>query len=221
MLRTAGLILLVFFFLTSVSLGQDGHFDVSVNAAGIFTKQSTGFGVTQSATEGGGGFGTFRVRFKQKHSFVFNYGRNKNSQIFQTVDSFHVLTNLSEYSFAYMFTPFRKGRFEPFLLGGVGELRFSPRTTWVFFPPLTIGVPNNIQVNLNAAKQAQLAYIYGGGVDYQLPVFKRLALRLQYRGFIYKEPDFKVDANAGSAVSFFTGAKGHIAEPSVGLVFRF
>jgi hypothetical protein len=221
MLRTAGLILLAFFFLTSVSLGQDGHFDFSLNGAGVFTKQSTGNGITKSATDGGGGFATFRVRFNQKHSLAFNYGRAKNSQIFQTIDNFHVLTNISEYSGTYMFTPIRKGRFEPFLLAGAGTLGFSPRSTWVFLPPLPGNVPNNIQINLNAAKQAQLAYIYGGGVDYQLPVFKRFAFRLQYRGFIYKEPDFKVDANAGSAVSFFTGAKGHIAEPSIGLVFRF
>jgi len=221
MLRTAGLILAAFFFLTSVSLGQDGHFDFSANAGATFTKQSTGYGVTQSATKGSDFFGTFRVKFNQKHSLAFNYGRARDSQVFQTIDSFHVVSNISEYSFAYMFTPFRKGNFEPFLLAGAGELRFSPGSTWVFFPPLPNNIPNNIQVNLNAAKQAQLTYIYGGGVDYQLPRFNRFAIRLQYRGFIYKEPDFRVDTNSGSAVSFFTGTKGHMAEPSIGLVFKF
>jgi hypothetical protein len=211
----------VLFFLTSIGIAQDNHFDFSLNGTGVFTKDSSGNGITQSATEGGGGFGTFRVRFNPKHSFVIDYGRYKNSQIYRTFDDFHILTNISEYSFAYMFTPFQKGRFEPFVLAGAGVLGFSPRSTWVIFPPLAIGVPNNIQIDLHAAKQTQLAVQYGLGVDYRIPSLTRLAFRLQYRGFLYKDPDFKIDANSGSAVSFFTGARSHMAEPSVGLVFRF
>jgi hypothetical protein len=221
MLKQAGAVLASLIFLTSIGFAQDGHFDVSVNGAGVFTKQSSGNGITQTATDGGGGFGTIRARFNAKHSFVFNYGRYKNSQIYQSIDNIHILANISEYSFAYMFTPFQKGRFEPFLLAGVGALPFSPRSTWVFFPPLPGNIPNNIQINLNAAKQTQLGYLYGLGVDYRLPHFTRLAVRLQYRGILYKEPDFNIDANHGSILSFFTGARGHMAEPSVGLVFRF
>lgn len=219
MLKKAGSALAVLLFVSSLSFGQDGHFDFSLNAAGIFTKQSSGNGITQSATEGGGGFGTIRVRFNPKHSLLFNYGRGKNSQIYQTIENFHVLDNISEYTLGYMFTPFRKGKFEPFVLAGGGWLSFSPRTTWVFFPPLANNVPNNIQVNFDAAKQSQVAVLYGFGTDYKLPW--RFALRLQYRGLFYREPDFKVDANSGSSVSFFTGARSHMAEPSVGIVFRF
>jgi len=219
--KQAGAVLATLIFLTSIGVAQDGHFDFSFNAAGVFTKQSSGNGITQTATDGGAGFGTLRARFSPKHSFVFNYGRYKNSQIYQSIDDFHILANISEYSFAYMFTPFQKGRFEPFVLAGVGAIRFSPRSTWVFFPPLTGGIPNNIQLDLNASKQTQLGYLYGLGVDYRLPYFARLALRLQYRGILYKEPDFNIDANHGSNLSFFTGARGHMAEPSVGLVFRF
>lgn len=209
------------FFLTSMGIAQDKRFDFSANGALIVTDQSNGHGITQTATEGGGGFGTFRVRFNPKHSIVFAYGRFKNSQIYRTFDDFHILTNISEYSFAYMYTPFRKGRFETFVLGGGGVLGFSPRSTWVIFPPIAPNVPNNIQINLHAGKQSQLALQYGFGVDYRIPHLTRFALRLQYRGFLYKDPDFKIDANSGSAVSFFTGAISHMAEPSAGLVFRF
>jgi len=221
MLKPAGAVLASLIFLTSISLAQDGHFDLSLNAAGVFTKQSSGNGITQTATEGGGGFGTIRVRFNPKHSFAFTYGRYKNSEIYRSIDNFHILTNISEYSFAYMFTPFQKGRFEPFVLAGVGAIRFSPRSTWVFFPPLPGNIPNNIQIDLNATKQTQIGYLYGLGLDYRVPYFTRLAVRLQYRGILYKEPDFDIDANHGSTLSFFTGARGHMAEPSVGLVFRF
>jgi hypothetical protein len=211
----------VLFLLTAICAAQDGHFDFSVNAAAVFTNQSSGYGITQTATDGGAGFGTIRVKLNPKHSFAFNYGRDKNSQIYRTFDDFHVLTTITEYSFAYMFTPFKKGRFEPFLLAGVGAFRFSPRSTWVIFPPLALNVPNNIEVDLHAAKQTQIGYLYGLGVDYRLPRFERFAIRLQYRGVLYKDPDFKIDANSGSTVSFFTGARSNMAEPSVGLVFRF
>ena len=211
----------VLFFFTSVLAAQENRFDFSVNAAGLFTNQSSGNGIVQTATDGGGGFGTIRLRFKPKHSFAFNYGRDKNSQIYNFIDDFHIVTNISEYSFAYMFTPFRKGRFEPFLLAGVGPLRFSPRSTWVVLPRLTGNIPDNIEINLHAAKQTEVAYLYGLGLDCRLPHFTRFAVRLQYRGFIYKAPDFKIDASSGSSVSFFTGARSHIAEPSAGVVFRF
>jgi hypothetical protein len=211
----------VLFFFASVVAAQENRFDVSANAAGLFTNQSSGNGIVQSATDGGGLFGTIRVRFKIKHSLVFDYGRDKNSQIYKFIDDFHILTNISEYSFAYMFAPFQKGRWEPFLLAGVGPLRFSPRSTWVFLPPLTGNIPDRIQVNLHAVKQTEVAFLYGLGVDYRLPRFSRFAIRLQYRGFLYKAPDFKIDATSGSSVSFFTGARSHLAEPSAGLVFRF
>ena len=219
MLKKAGSALAVLLFLSSLSFGQDGHYDVSVSGSAIFSKQSSGNGITQSATNGAGGFATIRVKFNPKHSLLFNYGRAKNSQVYQSIDNFHVLDNISEYTGAYVFSPFRKGKFEPFVFAGGGWLRFSPRSTWVFFPPLANNVPNNIEVELGAVKQSQLAVLYGFGTDYKLPW--RFALRLQYRGLFYREPDFKVDANSGSSVSFFTGARGHMAEPSVGIVFRF
>jgi len=221
MLKQAAAVLATMVILTSIDVAQDGHFDFSVNAAGVFTNQATGNGITQTATEGGGGFGTIRARFKPKHSFVFNYGRDKNSQIYRSIDNFHILANISEYSFAYMFSPFQKGRFEPFVLAGVGPIKFGPRTTWVFLPPLPNNIPDNIQINLHAAGQTQIGYLYGLGVDYRIPHLTRFAVRLQYRGILYKEPDFKIDATSGSAISFFTGVRGHMAEPSAGLVFRF
>ncbi len=224
MLKTIAL-LAVLFFLAQAAVAQDRRFDFSASEGALFTTQVSGNGIVQTATNGAGLFGTIRVRFNPKHSLVFNYGRDKNSQIYHSIEDFHVLANITEYSGAYMFTPVKKGRFEPFLLAGVGALRFSPRTTWVFLPPLEPpegnNTPDNIQINLHAAKQTQLAFLYGFGVDYQLPKFHRFALRFQYRGFLYKAPDFKIDASSGSDVSLFTGARSHVAEPSAGLVFRF
>lgn len=219
MLKKAGSALVLLLFFSSLSSAQDGHYDASVSGSAIFTKQSNGNGITQGATEGAGGFATFRYRFNSKHSLIFNYGRDKNSQVYQSIANFHVLTNISEYTGAYVFSPFQKGKFEPFVFAGGGWVGFSPRTTWVFFPPLPNNIPNNVQVELGTVKQTELAVLYGVGTDYKLPW--HFALRLQYRGLFYHEPDFKVDSSSGSSVTLFTGARGHMAEPSVGIVFRF
>jgi hypothetical protein len=222
MLKTAGAAFAVALLFTTLSFAQGGRFDVSINGAGVFTSESSGNGVTQSATNGANFFGTFRFRFKPKHSFIFNYGHARNSQIFDAAaNNFHVQNSIAEYGGAYVFSPLRKGSFEPFFLAGAAALRFSPDSTWVFFPDLPDGTHNRVQVNVNATTQTQVAFLYGLGLDYRLPHFSRFALRLQYRGFLYKAPDFHVDASSGNLLSFFTGGKAHMAEPSVGLVFRF
>jgi len=220
MLRSAWVAVAAVFLFTSLGVSQDkGHFDASINGAVVFTKTSSGNGVQQSATTGGNYFGTFRFRFKPKHSLIFNYGRAHNSQVYQTSFDYHVLTTTTEYSSAYVYNLFERGKFEPFVFVGAGALSFNPQSTWLVLPDFAIGVPNRVQINLNAAKQTNLAYLYGGGLDYRLPW--RFALRLQYRGLVYNAPDFKVNALSGSAVNFSTGSKGHMAEPSIGLVFRF
>jgi opacity protein-like surface antigen len=220
MLKRAGFVIVAFFLFTSLGLSQtDGRFDASFNGAGIFTKESDGNSIRQSATVGTNYFATFRAKFNPKHSLIFNYGRAKNSQIYQTGFDFHVLTNITEYSGAWVYSPIQKSKFEPFVLVGAAALRFNPQSTWVIFPDFAGGIPNRVQVTLNTVKQTEAALLYGGGVDYRLP--RKFAIRLQYRGFYYGEPNFKVNPNTGSTVSFVTATKGHMAEPSIGLVYRF
>jgi hypothetical protein len=205
---------------------QDGRWDVSANEAAVFSRQTTGNGISQSATAGSNLFGTIRYKFRPRHSVLFNYGRTLNSQIYQSDFDFHVGTHMTEYTGAYMYSPFKKGRFEPFAFVGGGAIRFNPQSTWVDLPEITdpstnTKVPNNVQTNVGAVKETQPAFLYGLGVDYKLPRVRWFALRLQYRGLLYDNPDFKVNGATGSNVSFFTGTKGHMAEPSIGLVFRF
>ena len=61
--------------------------------------------------------------------------------------------------------------------------------------------------------QARAAFVYGGGVDYNLT--HRLFLRVEYRGMVYNSPTFNISGLAG------TDRTTHRAEPSMGLGFRF
>jgi len=190
----------------STAAAQDvAHFDASVAWAAAFSKTSTSYsgGVVLKPTTSGAVLGTFRYHFNRMHGLEVNIARTANSQkYFIGPDNFRVNSDVAEYSGAYVFSPFRTAKLEPFLLGGAGALRFNPGNTYI----------DGFQAAFGAAKQTSLAFLYGGGVDHRL--WRALSLRLQYRGFIYKAPNFHVQ-------TLVTAAKGHMAEPSVGITFKF
>ena len=182
-----------------------GHFDVSFSWGAVFNKASSSAsnGVTVSPTNSGLILGTFRVRFNRMNGIEVNGARSDNSQIFVLgTTEYRAQTSVTEYTGAYVLSPFHFERIEPFLLAGGGALRFYPSNQYI----------NGNPSFFSAAQQTSMAFLYGGGVDYR--VWKRLGLRLQYRGLIYKEPTFHV-------TQFFSGAKGHMAEPSIGIVLNF
>lgn len=208
-MRRAGLAiatLLVWNSLAPAALAQDSQrIEVSVNAAGVFTKTATSTNgvVSDMPTNSLGVVGSVRYHFTPMHSVELSLGHTNNSQVFVVPpDSFRIATSILEYSGAYVFSPFATKKWEPFVLGGIGGLRFSPGNTYI----------DGFQASLGAVQQTSLAFLYGGGADYHL--WRQLKLRLQYRGFLYKNPDFNV-------LPLFTGARGHIAEPSIGLAVKF
>ena len=205
MLRKARLAVVIIFALVSFAQAQDvGHFDVSLGFAGVFSsKSSANSGTTLNPTNSGAILATFRFRFNQMHSLEANFGHTMNSQVFLlSPNNFRVQAGITEFSGAYVFSPFQTARVEPFLFGGAGALRFNPGNTSI----------DGFQAAFGATQQTSLAFLYGAGADYRL--WRLLALRLQCRGLIYKTPDFNLQ-------NLFTGARGHMAEPSVGIVFKF
>jgi|SRR5581483_5127495 len=196
---------LFFFFVVSCAAQEFEHFDASLAAGGVFSSSgSSKIGpVTLSPTNSGLILGTFRFRFNPMHSIELNIGHTSNSQIFLIPpDSYRLKTSITEYSGAYVFSPFQFKKLEPFLFAGAGALRFYPGTTYI----------DNVQSTFYAYTQTSLAFLYGGGADYRL--WRFLALRVQYRGLVYKEPTLRVQ-------QFFTGVKGRLDEPTAGIVLRF
>jgi len=180
--------------------------DLAISGAGVFSKttESASGGVTNSPTTSVAFIGSARYHFAKHHAVEVNLGHTRNSQIFSVPpDTYRVVTGIGEFSAAYVFTPWQSQRFQPFVLAGGGGLRFGVGNTYI----------DTIQQNLGARSATTLAFLYGGGTDYHL--WKLLSLRLQYRGLIFRNPDF------GASNRFFTGTRGHMAEPSVGLVVKF
>jgi Outer membrane protein beta-barrel domain len=204
MLKNAGLIITALLLFTAAGLAQeDGRFDVSLNGAAVISKQSTGHGIVLDPTNSGAPLITFRYRFNARHSIVANYSLTHDSQIFTLGPHlYRIQSTVSEFSAAYVFNPIEIGKFEPFVMAGAGSLNFNPGNTFI----------DTFQVPIASAKQTELMYLYGAGVDYR--VRPHIAVRLQYRGLVYKEPTFKNP-------TFFTGVLGQMAEPTIGVVFRF
>jgi opacity protein-like surface antigen len=201
----SGAILAILFLSVSFASAQEYPVDVSVGGGPALSRSTSGNLTTQTVTKSFVGFASIRLNFTRKHSAEFTYGRIRNTQEYSSSPNlFRIQDSIAEYSGAYVFRPLRWHNFKPFGLAGGGVLRFKP-------DPAGITI-NNILTPLPAVEQTRAAFLYGGGFDYR--VTKRWAVRVQYRGFLYKVPDFKVS-------NLFTGATGNLSEPSVGAVFRF
>ncbi len=203
MFNRAGFTVATILLLTSVALGQDRRFDFSLNGAGVLSKEADGNGIRLTPTQGWGVLATLGLKLAPKHSLELNYARTKDSQIYDAPPFvYRIPSTISEFSGAYIVRPLQTEKLEPFLLAGAGALVFTPNDTFI----------NGNQLGIGAVRQTKPAFLYGGGVDY--PLFGRFAVRLQYRGIFYTAPDFRV-------TNLITSARGHLAEPSVGVVVKF
>jgi opacity protein-like surface antigen len=184
---------------------DDARFDVGLAYSGVFSKTSapsTGT-VSLKPTTSGAVLATFRYHFNHTHGVEVNFGHTSNSQVFSVPpDTFRVNAGITEFSAAYVLSPFHTKRIDPFLFAGGGALRFNPVNQYI----------DGSKSSFGAGSQRPLAVLYGAGVDYRL--WKAIAVRVQYRGLFYKTPDFRVP-------SLFTGVNGHMAEPTAGLVIKF
>ena len=205
MCKRAVVILISWFAFTALSLAQSSRSDLSVNVTGAFSSQSEGNNVTQDPSNSLGFLATYRFKIDRLSSVDVNYGITRNTQYYATQsvvtggqEFFSIQSNVSEVTADYVFTPWKSGRLKPFLLAGGGVMIFNPT--------------GNSFGTSTSDTEIKGAFSYGGGADYRL--LKNIALRLQYRGLVYKAPDFYVPGLS-------TGSVGHMAEPSVGIVFHF
>ena len=192
------------FLFSCLTCAQENRFDVSLGATAVFSKKSMGNGTELVPTNSGAFLATARMRFTNRSSVALNFARTKNSQIFDTTSfTYRVPVTISEFSGAYVFSFMQNERLEPFVFGGAAGLSFYAHSSYA---------DNSSQLLLGVTRQTQPALLYGAGAGYR--VWRRVAVRLQYRGLFYKAPDFK-------GPNFFTGARGHLAEPGVGVVLKF
>jgi len=194
------------FALASFTAAQDvERFNFGLSGADVFSKSSTSpdGSLTLKPTNSAAEIGSFRWRLNHLHGLEVNIGHTNNSQVYVlSPNNFRVATGITEFSGDYVLSPMKTARWEPFLFGGAGALRFNPGSTYI----------NGLLASFPVTQRYALAFLYGGGTDYRL--WKFLAVRLQYRGLIYRNPNF-------GQPNLATHAKGHLAEPAFGIVIKF
>jgi opacity protein-like surface antigen len=187
---------------TSTSLAQETlRNEVSVQGTGFLTKDSEGNGVKQHTTDSGGLLASYRFHINSWLAADGSYGYTRNTlQNFTPGNAFNVQANMHQTTGALVVTsPRRVFGLNPYALAGAGALTFDPT-----------GNPGGFVSG--AERQTKAAFVYGGGADINLT--RRFALRVEYRGLVYKRPDFDLRPLNSDATA-------HTAQPSAGFVIRF
>jgi outer membrane immunogenic protein len=197
---STGIVLAILLSASGV-MAQEQRQEVSVQGTGFFTKDSNGNGINQHSTDTGGILASYRYHFNRWLAADASYGYDRNTQQnFTSTGRIGAEADIHQATGALVVTvPHSILKFDPYVLAGAGALVFDPTGKAGGFVP-------------GARDQARAAFVYGGGVDYNLT--RHFALRAEYRGFVYERPDFDLEA-------LHSGATTHTAQPSAGIVFRF
>ena len=204
--RSLTVILLFLVATSSAWLGNQAsaqtlkNFEGAVNVFGQFSSTSNGNGIQDKPTSSVGALASVRQSIHPWLGYEINYSYTRFAERYQTSPFGQtVQNNLHEVSVAYLVQgptiPILG--LQPFGAVGSGGLIFLPTTTG----------------GQKYGQQARIPLLYEFGVNY--PLFtSHLGLRLQYRGLLYKTPDF------GSPL-LTTNVRRQTAEPTVGAYFRF
>jgi opacity protein-like surface antigen len=187
-------------FVNAASAQVEMQSQVNLNYTGVFTKDSTGNGVTDSATRSGGLQVNYTYMFNHWAGAEGAYGWTRNTQDYSgDFGTSRVQANMHEITGAFVLRPtVHVAKVRPYVVAGAGALRFTPTSD-----------PGNMA---GALSQTKAAFLYGGGADFD--VARHVGIRADYRGFLTRPPDFTLS-------SLTLGSTTHIAQPSIGIFFRF
>ena len=191
-------------FVILLALGataQDRGSEISLEGTGFFTRDSSGQGISRTTSDTGGFMVGYRYHMNRWLSAEGDYGFDRNTQkYFSSLGRSRVQTNLHIATADLVVNlPLPIRRVSAYVLGGGGGLIFDPTANRGGSVP-------------GATTQGRGAFLYGAGADYVLT--RHFSLRAEYRGFVYKNPDFGLR-------TMNTDSWTHTAQPSAGIAFRF
>lgn len=172
---------------------------ISIQGTALVTKSSKDQIPSNDATKSGGLLVGYSYQFSRWFGAEANYGYSRNAQNFITLggpsslqaDSHEVTGALVAH------IPVNVRSVRPYVLGGGGALVFDPTEKFIV---------------TGAERQTRGAFVYGGGANFDIT--RNFGVRAEYRGLVYKVPDFGLDR---LNLDKFT----HLAQPSVGFFVRF
>jgi opacity protein-like surface antigen len=187
--------------LTLGATAQENRSDISLQGIGFFTKDTNGDGISRTTSDTGGFQVGYRYHINRWFSAEGDYGFGRNTQrYFGNFGESRVQADVHAVTGDLVVNlPLPIRRIRTYALAGGGGLIFDPTGNGSGSLP-------------GASTQAKGAFLYGAGADYALT--RHFSLRAEYRGFVYKNPDFGL-------ASLHTDSWTHTAQPSAGIVFRF
>lgn len=186
---------------SAVGYAQESRQDISLSGFAELAPTVQGRGITSKSTITTGILASYRYMVTPRSALEVNYGFAQYTTRYVTSGSpqfFNAHTRQQEFSGAYVYTRNYK-RYNPFLQAGIGTLIFSP-------------ILDNGTTQLDAKRNLRIGALFGGGVAYELsPSFD---IRVEYRGFLVKAPDFKE--------SFLNLNRYYVNNmPAVGIAYHF
>jgi opacity protein-like surface antigen len=172
---------------------------VTFQGTGLITKSSTADGRSNDVTKNGGLLLGYSYQFSRWFGAEGNYGYTRNTQKYAALagqssleTDFHEVTGSL---IAHL--PVNARHIRPYALAGGGALVFDPTNRYVVD---------------GSERQTRGTFVYGGGAN--IDITNNFGVRAEYRGLVYKIPDFGVN-------NFNLDKFTHLAQPSVGIYFRF
>jgi outer membrane immunogenic protein len=185
-----------------VAHAQESRQDVSISALANIPPQVNGQGSQLNADMALGALASYRFMLTPRSALEANYSFSQyQSHLIDTsAKHYDVHTRQQEISFGYVYSR-NYHNFNPFAEVGVGAMMFSP-------------IKDFGTQSQDAKRQIALGGFFGAGVAYEIsPSFD---IRAQYRGFLAKAPDFKLDVD-----NFKTGRYEVISMPVLGVAYHF
>ena len=202
------------------------HVDTSISI-GTFAQLTTGRSqdipynttIVQDTAPSAGVLGTFRQTFSPWLGYSVNLGYARVSEHYRGygvsaegggyVDGFNVSTNVYESSITYVAHTRVNKRYSIFADAGPGLLTFLPihrGSDAINYVPFQYA-------SLIPGVQVRPTGVFGSGIDVHLT--QHIDLRAEYRGLLYKNPDFNTGDAPYSKLMTLTN------EPTVSLVYHF
>jgi opacity protein-like surface antigen len=201
--KTLGLIVLILTVVASATTAfaqeVEQRSQISIQGTALVTKNSKDRIPSNEATKSGGLLVGYSYQFSRWFGAEANYGYTRNTQNFVTLGGpSSIQANFHEVTGALVaHIPVNVRSVRPYVLGGGGALVFDPTEKFIVS---------------GADRQTRGTFVYGGGANFDIT--KNFGIRAEYRGLIYKVPDFGLDS---LNLDKFT----HQAQPSVGFFLRF
>jgi outer membrane immunogenic protein len=174
---------------------------INLQGTGLVVKDTDSGPMSQHTTKSGGLLVGYSYQFAKWAGVEGNYGYTQNTV--NTYGSFgqsSIRSDFHEVTGSFVaHIPVNVRQMRPYALAGGGALVFRP-------------TDDAKTTNSGIDQQTKAAFVYGGGVNFD--IVRQFGIRAEYRGLVYKTPDFGMTSLNLDKIT-------HLAQPSVGVYFRF